>query len=153
MFKLSKKSLGKLEDVHPALVQVVQRAIQLTEVDFAVHEGLRTKARQAELVKNGASWTMDSRHITGHAVDLVPWVGELRWDWPLCYKVASAVKQAAKELGVQITWGGVWDKPLTELGDEEDEVAAYVARRLSKGKKAKIDGPHFELDRNYYHGS
>lgn len=150
MFKLSKKSLSKLDGVHPALVAVVKLAITKTEVDFAVFEGLRTLARQKELVASNASWTLDSRHLTGHAVDLVPWVGELRWDWPLCYKVAEAVAQAAKELNVPIVWGGVWDRHLTELGDKEDAVAAYVARRLSAKRKANIDGPHFELDKNFY---
>lgn len=150
MYKFSKKSLAKLEGVHPALVEVVHRAIEISKVDFAVFEGLRTKKRQTELVAKGASWTMDSRHLTGHAVDLVPYVGELRWDWPLCYLIADAMDNAATEIGVQIIWGGVWDRPLTELGDKEDAVAAYVARRLGQGKKANIDGPHFELSPRYY---
>lgn len=107
MFKLSKKSLAKLEGVHPDLIEVVKRAIEVTTVDFSVLEGLRTKERQAELVKSGASQTMNSRHLTGHAVDLGAWVGnELRWDWPLYMYIAVAMKNSAKDLGVPIMWGG-----------------------------------------------
>lgn len=123
-FKLSKRSLSKLEGVHRDLVIVVCRAIQLTEVDFVVTEGMRTTARQAELVARGASTTMNSRHLTGHAVDLAAWVGEVRWDWPLYHRIALAMKTAAKELDIPIVWGGDW--------------------------KTFKDGPHFELDRRYY---
>lgn len=124
-FSLGKRSLTNLQGVHPDLVRVVKRAIQLTAIDFAVTEGLRTKERQAQLVKAGASKTMNSRHITGHAVDLAAWVeGGIRWDWPLYAKLAQAMKAAATELGVPIIWGGDW--------------------RTFK------DGPHFELDRRKY---
>lgn len=108
-FALGAKSKERLKGVHPDLVRVVERAIQITEVDFSVLEGLRTVARQQQLVKSGASKTMRSRHITGHAVDLAAVVGgEIRWDWPLYHKIAKAVKQAAAELKVPIEWGGDW---------------------------------------------
>lgn len=108
-FVLGAKSKERLKGVHPDLVRVVERAIQLTEVDFTVLEGLRTTARQQQLVKSGASKTMRSRHITGHAVDLAATIdGEIRWDWPLYHKIAKAVKQAAAELKVPIEWGGDW---------------------------------------------
>lgn len=150
-YQLSKKSLGKLEGVHDDLVRVVKRAIEITQVDFTVLEGVRSKARQAQLVASGASKTMDGRHLTGHAVDLAAYVaGSPRWDWPLYYKLAEAVQQAAKELNVQIVWGGVWDRVLNQIGDPADEVAAYVQRRRDLGKKAFIDGPHFELSRKEY---
>lgn len=124
-FKLSKRSLSKLEGVHPALTSVVKRAIELTEIDFAVTEGLRTLERQRELVASGASKTYNSRHLTGHAVDLVAYLGnEVRWDWPLYGKLADAMKAAAEELGVKIIWGGDWT--------------------------SFKDGPHFELDRKFY---
>ena len=125
MFVLSKKSLDRLTGVHPDLVRVVKRAIEITTVDFAVLEGVRSKARQEQLVKAGASQTMNSRHITGHAVDLGAYVsGSVRWDWPLYSKIADAVKQAAAELGVPIEWGGDW--------------------RTFK------DGPHFHLPHKEY---
>ena len=124
-FKLSQKSADRLSGVHPDLVSVVKRAIEVSEVDFAVLEGFRSKARQEQLVAAGASQTMNSRHLTGHAVDLGAMVsGTVRWDWPLYYKVADAMKKAAAELKVPIEWGGDW-------------------------KKFK-DGPHFQLPHKEY---
>ena len=157
-FVLGAQSSARLDAVHPDLAALVRRAIQLTTVDFAVHEGLRTPARQAALVRAGASWTLDSRHLTGHAVDLVPWVdvdgdgrGELRWDWPLIYPIAAAMRRASLEAATPLVWGGVWDTALARLdGSLEDAVADYVARRRALGKPARIDGPHFELPRAAY---
>ena len=125
MFKLGKRSIERLQGVHPDLVRVVERAIDLTPVDFTVLEGLRSPERQQTLVASGASQTLNSRHITGHAVDLGAWVdNQVDWSWPLYAKIANAMKAAAKELGVSIVWGGDW--------------------RTFK------DGPHFELDRKFY---
>lgn len=162
-FALGSKSRTNLQGVHPHLVEVVERAIQVTPVDFQVFEGLRTRDRQARLVAQGASQTMDSRHLPGrdglgHAVDLVPLIdfdkdgrAELRWDWSLCCRVADAVRRASLELKVPIRWGGVWDRAIVDLGgDMEDEVAEYVARRKAAGKKAFLDGPHFELPASVY---
>ena len=124
-FKLSKRSLDNLEGVHPALVTVIKRAIQITPIDFAVIDGLRTIEEQKKLFEAGATKTMNSRHLTGHAVDIAPFVnGRLRWDWPLFHKLAKAVKEAAAEDKIRIVWGGDW--------------------------KTFPDGPHFELDRRYY---
>jgi peptidoglycan LD-endopeptidase CwlK len=109
-FNLSAKSLGRLAGVHPRLQAVVKLAIQMTPVDFAVLEGVRTIERQRELFKAGASTTMRSRHLSGHAVDLGAIVdGQVRWDWPLYHRVAAAVKAAAQQLGVPIEWGGDWE--------------------------------------------
>lgn len=122
---LSKSSLSKLKGVNADLVRVVHRAIQITECDFKVLEGRRTVARQRQLYEAKATRTMNSRHITGHAVDLCALIdGNVRWDWPLYSKIAAAMKQAAKELNVPIVWGGDW--------------------------KSFKDGPHFELDRKKY---
>lgn len=108
-FRLGVRSRARLEGVHPDLVKVVERAIVLTTVDFTVLEGLRTLERQAQLVKSGASQTMNSRHLTGHAVDLGAWVtNQVRWDWPLYHKIAKAMKAAAQELEIAIEWGGDW---------------------------------------------
>lgn len=122
-FMFSEKSRARLAGVHPDLVKVVNRALQLSTVDFAVIEGLRTRERQKELVATGASKTLNSRHITGHAVDLAPVVGgEIRWDWPPFYDIEKAMKAAAKELGVAVVWGGDWvtfkDGPHWELARE-----------------------------------
>lgn len=106
---LSERSLNRLAGVHPDLVRVVKRAADLTEIPFVVTEGLRTVERQKQLVASGASTTMKSRHITGHAVDLAAMVGdEIRWDWPLYAKLAKAMKSAAAEMKVAIEWGGDW---------------------------------------------
>ena len=151
-YSLGATSRDRLKGVHPDLVRVVERAIRVTPVDFTVLEGLRTKARQAQLVKAGASKTMDSRHITGHAVDLGAWIGgAVRWDGPLYYSLAAAMQRAARELNIPIVWGGVWDRRLNELPDDiEAAVAASVRRRKDAGRSAFIDGPHFELQKAAY---
>ena len=122
---LNKKSIDRLSGVHPDLVSVVKLAIELSDIDFQVIEGVRSKARQEQLVKAGASKTMNSRHLTGHAVDLAALINDsVRWDWPLYSKIADAMKQAATQLKISIEWGGDW--------------------RTFK------DGPHFELSRKVY---
>lgn len=109
MFHLSSRSLSRLNGVHDDLVRVVKLAIQKTSVDFSVIEGLRTRERQETLVASGASKTLNSRHLTGHAVDLAAYVGgKIRWDWPLYHEIAQAMKEAAEELGVSLEWGGDW---------------------------------------------
>lgn len=123
-FVLGSRSLTNLQGVHPDLVKVVKRAIQISECDFTIIEGVRTTARQAELVKKGASQTKNSRHLTGHAVDLGAWVnGTVTWDWKYYYQIEKAMKQAAKELNIPIEWGGDW--------------------------KTFKDGPHFQLPWGY----
>jgi len=124
-YHLGKRSRARLMGVHPDLVRVVKRAIDITPVDFTVIEGVRSRERQRQLVRSGASRTMRSRHLTGHAVDIAPWVGgTVRWDWPLFYPIAKAMKQAARELNVPITWGGDWQR--------------------------FKDGPHFQLQWKHY---
>ena len=121
-YALGTRSRQRLSGVHPDLVAVVKRAIQITEQDFSVLEGIRNINRQRELFKAGKSTTMNSRHLTGHAVDLAPW--PISWEWEGFYPIAEAMKQAAEELDVAIVWGGDW--------------------------KRFPDGPHFELDRKAY---
>jgi peptidoglycan LD-endopeptidase CwlK len=124
-YQLSKRSVEKLAGVHADLAKVVRRALELSDVDFGVTEGLRTLEKQREYVAKGASQTMRSRHLTGHAVDLVAYIGaEVRWDWPLYGKIAKAMKAAAKELDVPLEWGGEW--------------------------KSFRDGPHFQLPWKQY---
>ena len=123
--KLDSKSLGKLKDVHPDLRLLVIECARITPVYFIVTEGPRTLARQKQLVAAGASRTLNSRHLTGHAVDLAALVGgEIRWDWPLYHQIAAAMKMAAVDLCLPIEWGGDW--------------------RTFK------DGPHFQLPRKGY---
>lgn len=136
------KSEQRLADVHPDLAAVVRKAATLTTQPFRVIEGRRTRERQAYLVKKGASKTMNSRHISGHAVDLVPLVnGAISWDWQYFHPIAAAMKAAAAELGIPVRWGGAWAELST----------------LSPGKAGKFplsksfpDGPHFELPKARY---
>ena len=147
MFKLSKRSLNNLQGIKTPLVNVVTRAIQLTQVDFVVIEGLRTLKRQQELVDQGASQTMNSKHITGDAVDLAAWLGTIRWEHSLYFKIAEAMKQAAIENCVSLRWGGAWTVPDIRTYSDTMEHAheAYLALRRSQGRKAFIDMAHFEL--------
>lgn len=117
---LGQRSLSRLEGVHPDLVRVVKKAAALSSLDFTVLEGLRTQARQKQLLDLGATKTINSRHLTGHAVDLAPMVGgTVRWDWPLYHQLAVIVKEAARAENVPIQWGGDWrtfkDGPHWEL--------------------------------------
>ena len=117
---LGQRSLLRLDGVHPDLVRVVKKAAAMSPLDFTVLEGLRTVDRQRQLMGAGATKTMNSRHLTGHAVDLAPMIGgTIRWDWPLYHQLAAVVKDAAKAENVPIQWGGDWrtfkDGPHWEL--------------------------------------
>jgi peptidoglycan LD-endopeptidase CwlK len=105
-FVLGPTSRERLKGIHPDLVSVVERAIEITEADFTVLEGLRTLERQKTLYATGKSKTLNSRHITGHAVDIAPY--PISWDWKDYPPIEDAMKQAAKELNVDIEWGGDW---------------------------------------------
>lgn len=108
-FRFSQRSLDSLRGVHPDLVRVVHRALELTGVDFTVIEGLRSIERQRELVKSGASQTMNSRHLTGHAVDMVNIAGKVaNWGRPQNKAIADAMLAAGAELGIPVEWGGNW---------------------------------------------
>ena len=151
--KLGKHSKSELVGVNDDLVAIVEKAIEITEQDFTVHDGIRTLKEQTELVRLGASKTMNSRHLTGHAVDLVPYInGKLRWEWIPIYTIANAMRKAAQHYQIPIVWGGAWDVDFTNSKNSPEAiVSAYVARRKKQGKKAFIDGPHFELSRKIYH--
>jgi peptidoglycan L-alanyl-D-glutamate endopeptidase CwlK len=117
---LGPRSIARLQDVHPDLVRVVRRAAALSSLDFTVLEGLRTLPRQKQLLAQGATRTLNSRHLTGHAVDLAPMIGgTVSWDWPLYNRLAKIVKAAAAHEKVPIVWGGDWrtfkDGPHWEL--------------------------------------
>tara|TARA_B100000700_G_scaffold43757_2_gene45214 strand:- start:1310 stop:1726 length:417 start_codon:yes stop_codon:yes gene_type:complete len=133
-FSLSNRSLSNLKQCHPQLCIVVTRAIQISQVDFIVGAGIRSIEEQRENVRKGVSKTMDSKHLPqedgmSHAVDLWPWMnGEIPWDeFSAFRRVADAMLQAARELDVDLRWGGDWDRD----GDSSDHQF--------------LDGPHFEL--------
>lgn len=126
-FALSNRSLDRLAGVHPVLERIVKTAITLSKVDFTVVEGVRSLAKQREYYDLGKSRTMNSRHLTGHAVDLMPYGdfdgdGRFEGSWELAhfYPLNDAMQAAAAHHGAKITWGGSW--------------ATF------------LDAPHFELD-------
>lgn len=124
-FKFSQRSENNLKGVNPDLVKIVRRALQLSPVDFGITEGLRTVERQRQLVAAGKSQTMNSRHISGHAVDVFAYPTSAgSWEWKYYEQIAAAFKQAAKELNIPVEWGGDW--------------------------KTLKDGPHFQLPHAKY---
>jgi peptidoglycan L-alanyl-D-glutamate endopeptidase CwlK len=148
MFKLSNISKERLEGIKPELRAVVERAIEITEVDFGVTQGLRTIEEQEALVARGASKTMKSKHLTGDAVDLAAYVGSrVSWEITLYDNIADAMKQAAIELNTPIRWGAAWTvADITKWeGTMEEAMNAYVDWRRNEGKRPFIDAPHFEL--------
>lgn len=111
MLSLSDVSLTRLKEVHPDLQKVVKRYLQIGTMPIVVLEGMRDMQTQKENVRKGASQTLRSRHLTGHAVDIAPFVnGKPSFAWPSYYVLAPQMKQAAKDVGVNIEWGGDWVK-------------------------------------------
>ena len=152
-FKLSNRSKSRLEGVHPDMVAVVERAIELTKVDFGVTEGTRTIETQKQYVAAGKSQTMNSKHLPqsdgySHAVDLVAYVGgTVSWELNVYDDICDALKAAAKEKGVAIKWGAAWSEGdiCDYPGSAEDAMNAYIDLRRSQGRRPFIDAPHFEL--------
>ena len=146
MSALSARCELRLAGVHPDLVRVVRNAAEGGAI-FRVTEGLRTPERQRQLVTEGKSQTLDSRHLTGHAVDVVPLdsAGDVSWAWGLYFPLADAFRAAAIAEGVPIVWGGAWGQEMAEYATAKAGQAAYVARVKEAGKRPFLDGPHFEL--------
>lgn len=147
-FKLSDRSMGRLEGVEPELIGIVTRAIELTKVDFGVTCGLRSKEEQRKLVESGASQTMKSKHLEGRAVDVVAYIGpRITWELNVYDDIADAFKQAADEVDVGIRWGAAWNIYDLRGWDKtmEDAMNHYVDERRSQGRRPFIDAPHFEL--------
>lgn len=154
--------------VDPRLRAVVERAAGYCAQPFSLTaQQSRTVAEEAELVREGRSHTLKSHHIIdcvapGHwaapgfsgAIDLVPVnAGVPVWEWPRIYPIAAAMRRASDELATPITWGGVWDKLMSEYGADvpalSAAVAAYTTRQNAAGNhRVLLDGPHFELGRN-----
>lgn len=124
-FALGQRSKDRLTGVHPDLVKVIEEAIKESPLDFSITEGLRTKERQKELFDAGKSQTMNSRHITGKAVDIAVLLdGKVTWDFKYYQTAADHIKKTAKDMKIDIVWGGDW--------------------------QSFKDGPHFELNRSVY---
>ena len=154
MFKLSSRSLGKLEGVNPLLVDTVKRAIELTKVDFGVIFGVRSLETQKKLYESGRSQTMKSKHLiqpdgTAHAVDLMAYDGsDPSWEIVMYDDIADAMKAAAKESGAKIRWGAAWTVDNIAEWDNSMQEAMndYIDIRRKSGRTPFIDGPHFELN-------
>ena len=147
-FKLSRRSLDRLEGVDERLVTVVNHAITATKTDFGVIQGMRTLEQQKELVAKGASQTMRSKHLKGMAVDLMAYCGSrASWELNLYDEIADAMKDAAKEHGLAIRWGAAWSVPdlANWNGSAEDAMNSYIDVRRSAGRRPFIDAPHFEV--------
>jgi peptidoglycan L-alanyl-D-glutamate endopeptidase CwlK len=148
-FKFGASSERELVGVTPRLVGLTRLALRYSLQDFIVYDGIRTVKEQQQHVKNGTSRTMQSKHLQGLAVDLVPWInGRPVWDWDGCYKIACAMDLAATELGIadQITWGGAWDRRLSDYGGDPSEYAKEVQLYQKRHPGPDfIDGPHFEI--------
>jgi peptidoglycan L-alanyl-D-glutamate endopeptidase CwlK len=114
-FKFSQRSVNNLSGIHRDLVRIVKRALEITSIDFSVTYGMRTVAQQAEILKKKKSTTKNSRHLTGHAVDLTPWLdgksvdGSKPENWSHFATVARAMKMASLELKIPMEWGGDWE--------------------------------------------
>jgi len=153
MYKLSSKSLGKLEGVNPVLVDTVKRAIKLTKVDFGVIYGVRSLETQKKLFESGRSQTMKSKHLiqpdgTAHAVDLMAYDGsDPSWEMAMYDDIADAMKQAAIDLDVGLRWGAAWT--VSDIrhwdGTMEEAMQSYIDTRRGRGRRPFIDAPHFEL--------
>ena len=154
MYRFSARSSRNLQGVHPDLVRVAHRALALTNIDFGVIEGLRTAARQAQLLAAGASTVQVSRHQSGHAIDVMAYVGPRgSWELPLYCEIALAFKRAALQEDVTVRWGGCWVRAETlpaNAGEILRRVQEYSVSRRAAGRRALIDGPHFELPASLY---
>ena len=152
-FKLSGRSLNKLEGVHPVLVDTVKRAIEVSSVDFGVIYGVRSLAEQKKLYEAKRSQTMKSKHLVqddgySHAVDLMAYDGsDPSWDIVMYDDIADAMKAAALETGAKICWGAAWqiDDIAKWDGTMEQAMNAYIDLRRSQSRRPFIDGPHFQL--------
>jgi len=147
-FKLSERSIRKLEGVEKDLVNVVLEAIKLTKVDFGVTYGLRTLEEQKELFESGRSQTMKSKHLEGRAVDLVAYFGSnVSWELNVYDDICDAMAEAARRHSVAIKWGAAWSEGDIRLyqGSAEDAMNAYIDLRRSEGRRPFIDAPHFEM--------
>ena len=147
-FKLSSRSLKKLDGVNEGIVAVVKDAIGITKVDFGVTFGLRTLEEQKKLYESGRSQTMKSKHLEGRAVDLVAYFGsDISWELNVYDDICDAMAEAARKNDVAIKWGAAWSEgDIREYaGTAEDAMNAYVDLRRSEGRRPFIDAPHFEM--------
>ncbi|MGI1669986.1 MAG: hypothetical protein K6L74_06620 [Neptuniibacter sp.] len=157
VYVLGRRSKQRLADCHPVLADVVAEALSVSPIDFTVLETLRTEKRQRHMVRQGKSWTKNSRHLgrvpkhapelgpIAHAVDLGAWIDDtINWDWDHYFDIADAMKAAAEKHNIRIKWGGCWDY-LDQYDNAKQARQMYIDRKKEAGEKPLSDGPHFEL--------
>ena len=148
-FQFSNRSLNRMEGINEELRMVSFEALKLTSMDFGVTEGLRSLERQKKLKAKGLSKTLRSKHLTGHAVDVWPYLDgkavQLKILGEPHIQVAEAFREAAIRVGVDLVWGAAWGRFLHDYDSAEDAYESYVSERRSQGRKPFIDGPHFQL--------
>jgi|TARA_R110002126_G_scaffold78530_2_gene195460 hypothetical protein len=147
-FKLSGRSLERLVGVDMFLSSVMKTAIDMTEIDFGVGEGVRSKERQISLVAAGKSQTLNSKHLEGKAVDLLAYKGSwLSWEHEDFDKIADAIRQAAIQHEVPVRWGGAWT--VSDIrqweGPMHDARMSYIDTRKAENRVPFVDSPHFEV--------
>lgn len=148
-FCLSSRSLEKLEGLHPDLIKVVMRAIEITSIDFGVTQGVRSIEDQASYFVKGASQRLVSRHMTGHAVDVQAYIGGNRIMTAEPYfTIADAFLKAGNEYGISLEWGGAFGLELNKFKSAKDAWRTYQAIRI--GRKKFFDGFHFNLTDKAY---
>ena len=151
MFKFSITSIGRMEGVNPKLIRVVDTALMEAKVDFSVISGVRTLAEQKELVAKGFSWTLNSKHLTGHAIDLAPWIeGESKWTYTFYDDLFRSMRLGAIGHGMKIRWGGAWH--LDDIREWQgtgcelvDDYKRFYHATNPQGEGPSIDAPHFEI--------
>ena len=159
-YRFGTRSRREMKGVHPSLIKVAFKALELTKIDFSVIDGVRTKIEQERMVQRGVSQTMNSKHLIqkdghGHAIDVVPYFnGKVRWEWPLIFEMAEAFFIAAEFYDVTLTWGGAWTERHEEFEHNLDidfHAASefmqlrYIKKRKKENKRPFLDGPHFQL--------
>lgn len=152
-YQFGSRSRSNLEHVHPALREWCFGLITISPVDFGVYKGSRTIEEQRQKVRNGTSRTMNSKHIIqadgyAHAVDLVPYMdGRYQWLWEPIYEIAGYGRTLAVQMGVDLIWGGCWDRLISQWTDPRQAVKEYAARYRNRypSRSPLLDGPHYQL--------
>lgn len=153
-FAFSDRSRRNLEGVKTDLVRLCERALELSPIDFGITQGMRSEEEQAILVSIGRSQTMNSRHLTGDAIDFAPYVsGSYRDEWPFYYPIVDVFIQVAREARMTFIWGGAWGVLLGNVAvpnKAAETQAIYISRKLAEAEKMGVqpsfffDGPHIE---------
>lgn len=137
VFTFSKRSTNNLASVHPLIRKVFNEVIKRSSIDFIVIEGVRTAERQKQLVAEGKSWTNNSYHLYGLAIDLVPLInGKISWNLKDFSPIITLVEEVAKEMDIDIRSGHtMWgkDAPHFQLHtiDGKPSREVYDVRKLN----------------------